>query len=126
VGATTTGGPGESARANRVGALVSTKSARTQEDDANRHKTGSQLLVHRCTPGMMIQPVKQTTYSSGPRAMNPTPDVVGVYVCGIACVVAKCTCGWVGKHRHFKAAAKNDALIHAAQVGCHPASPLAL
>jgi hypothetical protein len=58
--------------------------------------------------------------------MNPTPDVVGVYVCGIGCVVAKCTCGWVGKHRHFKAAAKNDALIHAAQVGCYPASPLVL
>lgn len=39
---------------------------------------------------------------------------------------AQCTCGWNDKPRWLMSGATTRALIHAAQNGCHPASPLVL
>ncbi len=39
---------------------------------------------------------------------------------------AQCTCGWSDKPRWLLSGATTRALIHAAQSGCHLASPLAL
>jgi hypothetical protein len=36
----------------------------------------------------------------------------------------RCTCGWVGKARLLLSSAKVDALVHAAQEACRPATPL--
>jgi hypothetical protein len=59
--------------------------------------------------------------------MNPTgnePGTVTVFNAGIGNSYAVCSCGWSGSRRMLKAAACQDAWVHAAQNRCDIHRPL--
>jgi hypothetical protein len=57
---------------------------------------------------------------------RPSGDLqcVAVYRLRIGSYVAQCWCGWLAPRRLLKAAACQDAWVHAAQSGCHLRHPL--
>lgn len=61
----------------------------------------------------------------GPQRLTEAPAVVRVPISGRG-RRALCTCGWVGRWRRLlhSRSVLDDALIHAADVGCQPAVPL--
>ncbi len=61
----------------------------------------------------------------------PEPDVVALGVVavhdyGFARSSAVCTCGWTGRRRYLKAAAKQDAWMHSIHDSCVVSVPLVM
>jgi hypothetical protein len=61
----------------------------------------------------------------------PRPDVhhqgvVAVHNYGFAHSIAACSCGWTGRRRYLKAAAEQDAWVHAMHDKCEIAVPLVI
>lgn len=52
------------------------------------------------------------------------PGIVAVRVSGFAHSAAACTCGWGGRRRYLKAAAEQDAWLHAIHHKCSVSVPL--
>ena len=62
---------------------------------------------------------------------SPRPDavkrgVVAVYNYGFGHSTAACSCGWTGRRRYLKAAAEQDAWMHAMHEKCDIAVPLVI
>jgi hypothetical protein len=61
----------------------------------------------------------------------PRPDVlphglVAVHNYGFGHSVATCSCGWTGRRRYLKAAAKQDAWLHSMHEKCDISIPLVI
>ncbi|WP_284226493.1 hypothetical protein [Mycobacterium antarcticum] len=50
--------------------------------------------------------------------------VVSVHLLGVGNTAARCSCGWAGRRRLLRAAAKQDAWAHAMRDRCSVSSPL--
>lgn len=62
---------------------------------------------------------------------SPRPDalqhgVVAVHNYGFGHSTAACSCGWAGRRRYLKAAAEQDAWVHAMHQKCDIAVPLVI
>ena len=62
---------------------------------------------------------------SGLRTQVPH-GVVSVHYLGFAQSTAACSCGWIGRRRHLKAAAEQDAWAHSMHDRCSVSSPLVI
>jgi hypothetical protein len=61
----------------------------------------------------------------------PRPEVlehglVAVHNYGFAHLAAACSCGWTGRRRYLKAAAQQDAWVHAMHEKCDISVPLVI
>ncbi len=59
-----------------------------------------------------------------PRPNAPEHGLVAVLHYGIGNSTAVCSCGWTGRRRHLKAAAQQDAWMHAMDEKCEISTPL--
>lgn len=78
----------------------------------------------------MVKTLDATTFDAGTLEAGTldagTHDVVYVHSLGLAHATAACTCGWSGRRRILRAAAEQDAWLHAMAERCQVASPLVL
>lgn len=78
----------------------------------------------------MVKTLDATTFDAGTldagALETKTLDVVCVHSLGLAHATAACTCGWSGRRRILRAAAEQDAWLHAMAERCQVASPLVL
>lgn len=71
-------------------------------------------------------PVDAMDAGDFPRPDAPVHGVVAVHNYRFVHSTAACSCGWAGRRRYLKAAAEQDAWVHAMHQKCDIAVPLVI
>jgi hypothetical protein len=71
-------------------------------------------------------PIDAISVGDFPRPRTVEHGVVAVHHFGFGHSTAACSCGWRGRRRYLKAAAEQDAWLHAMHQKCEIAVPLVI